>query len=37
VEHADVAHESPREIIAELRRIEAEIVEGLDQLEEMLG
>ncbi len=37
VEHAAVDHAPPREIIAELRAIEAEIAEGLDRLEEMLG
>jgi type I restriction enzyme M protein len=37
VEHEEVAHVAPRDIIAELREIEAEIAEGLDQLEEMLG
>ena len=37
VEHAAVDHAPPREIIAELRQIEAEIAEGLDRLEDMLG
>lgn len=37
VEHEQVEHESPAAIIAELRAIEAEIAEGLDRLEEMLG
>lgn len=37
VEHAAVDHAAPRDIIAELRAIEAEIVEGLDRLEEMLA
>jgi type I restriction enzyme M protein len=37
VEHAEVTHASPAEIIAELRAIEAEIAEGLSRLEEMLG
>jgi type I restriction enzyme M protein len=37
VEHEEVDHQPPREIIAELRAIEAEIAEGLDRLEEMLG
>lgn len=37
VEHAEVEHESPAAIIAELRAIEAEIAEGLDRLEEMLA
>lgn len=37
VQHEEVIHQSPREIITELRAIEAEITEGLDRLEEMLG
>jgi type I restriction enzyme M protein len=37
VEHEAVDHASPAEIIAELRGIEAEIAEGLDRLEGMLG
>ncbi|QUS36370.1 type I restriction-modification system subunit M [Falsirhodobacter algicola] len=37
VEHAEVEHESPAAIIADLRAIEAEIAEGLDRLEEMLA
>lgn len=37
VEHAEVEHESPAAIIAELRAIEAEIADGLDRLEEMLA
>lgn len=37
IEHAEVIHQSPAEIIAELRAIEAEIAEGLDRLEGMLG
>lgn len=37
IEHEEVHHASPAEIIAELRKIEAEIAEGLDRLEEMLG
>ena len=37
VEHEVVEHAAPAEIIAELRAIEAEIAEGLDRLEEMLG
>ena len=36
-EHEEVVHDSPANIIAELRRIETDIAEGLDQLEEMLG
>ena len=35
--HEAVEHASPAEIIAELRAIEAEIIEGLDALEEMLA
>ncbi len=37
VEHEEIDHQAPAEIIAELRAIEAEIAEGLDRLEEMLG
>ena len=37
VEYAEVEHESPAAIIAELRAIEAEIAKGLDRLEEMLA
>ena len=37
VEHEEVAHESPAAILADLRRIEAEIVEGMKRLEEMVG
>ena len=37
VEHAEVEHDSPAEILADLRRIEAEISEGMARLEEMLG
>lgn len=37
VQHEEVAHQSPKEIVAELRAIEAEITEGLDRLEGMLG
>ncbi len=37
VEHAVVDHATPAQIIADLRGIEAEIAEGLDWLEEMLG
>lgn len=35
--HTKVTHLSPQAIIAELRAIEAEIAEGLDRLEEILG
>jgi type I restriction enzyme M protein len=37
VEHEEIAHESPVAIIAELKRLEAEISDGLKQLEEMVG
>ncbi|GGE28467.1 DNA methyltransferase [Gemmobacter megaterium] len=37
VEHAAVTHAAPKDIIAELRALEAEIAKGLDRLEEMLG
>lgn len=37
IEHEEVAHESPAAILADLRRIEAEIVEGMKRLEEMVG
>ena len=37
VEHEEIDHQPPKEIIAELRAIEAEIAEGLDRLEGMLG
>lgn len=37
VEHEEVEHQDPKTIIAELRVIEAEIADGLTQLEEMLG
>jgi type I restriction enzyme M protein len=37
VEHAEVDHESPAEILADLRRIEQEIEKGMTRLEEMLG
>ncbi|SFD89305.1 type I restriction-modification system subunit M [Salipiger profundus] len=37
IEHEEVEHASPAEILAELRALEAEITEGLDRLEEMLG
>lgn len=35
--HEAVKHQSPAEIIAELKRLEAEIAEGLAKLEEMVG
>ena len=37
VEHEAVDYPPPAEIIADLRALEAEIAEGLDRLEEMLG
>jgi type I restriction enzyme M protein len=37
IEHEEVHHAAPAEIIAELRSLEAEIAEGLDRLEGMLG
>jgi type I restriction enzyme M protein len=37
VEHEVVTHESPAAIIAELRKLEDEISEGLNKLEAMLG
>ncbi len=37
VKHEEVEHAAPADIIAELRAIETEIVDGLDRLEEMLG
>ena len=37
IEHEEVQHVAPAEIIAELRALEAEIAEGLDRLEGMLG
>jgi type I restriction enzyme M protein len=36
-EHEDIDHQPPAEIIAELRVIEAEIADGLNRLEDMLG
>ena len=37
VEHEEVEYAAPKELIAELRAIEADITKGLDALEEMLG
>lgn len=37
IEHEEAEHASPAEIIAELRVLEAEICEGLDRLEGLLG
>jgi type I restriction enzyme M protein len=36
VVHEAAAHRPPKEIIAELKALEQEIAEGLDELEEML-
>jgi type I restriction enzyme M protein len=36
-EHVEVSHETPTAILADLRRIEAEIVEGMTRLEELVG
>ncbi len=36
-EHEEVAHESPAAILADLRRMEADITEGMKRLEEMVG
>ena len=37
VEHEEVAHERPAAILADLRRIEAEIADSMKRLEEMVG
>jgi type I restriction enzyme M protein len=37
VEHEQIEHESPAAILADLRRIEAQIAEGMKRLEEMVG
>jgi type I restriction enzyme M protein len=37
LEHEEVVHESPTAILADLRRIEAEIAESMKWLEEMVG
>lgn len=37
VAHEEVEHKSPKVIVSELRSIEAEITDGLDRLERMLG
>ncbi|WP_282169088.1 type I restriction-modification system subunit M [Ruegeria atlantica] len=36
IEHEEVAHASPTEVIADLRTLETKITKGLDRLEEML-
>jgi type I restriction enzyme M protein len=37
VVHEEVEHVSPKEILAELQKLESEIQSGLDELEAMLG
>jgi type I restriction enzyme M protein len=37
IEHEEVEHDAPKDIINELRKIEKEIADGLDKLEGMLG
>lgn len=37
IEHEEVVHENPAAILADLRRIEAEIAEGMKRLEEIVG
>ena len=37
VVHEEVEHRAPQEILAELRRLEEEIAEGMEALEGMLG
>jgi type I restriction enzyme M protein len=37
VEHEESVYDPPKKIIAELRKIEADIAKGLDKLEEMVG
>jgi len=37
VEHEEIAYETPAAILADLRRIEVEIAEGMKRLEEMVG
>lgn len=37
VEHEQVEHDAPADIIRELREIEGEIAQGLTRLEDMLG
>ncbi|PLU57145.1 DNA methyltransferase, partial [Sinorhizobium medicae] len=37
VEHEEHEHDSPKDIIREIRELEAEIANGLSGLEEMLG
>jgi type I restriction enzyme M protein len=36
IEHQEVTYESPAAILADLKRIEAEIAEGMQQLAEMV-
>jgi hypothetical protein len=37
VVHEEVAHKAPKEILAELRKLEKEIEEGMRELEGMVG
>lgn len=37
IEHEEITYPAPQEILADLRKIEAEIADGLNRLEEMLG
>lgn len=37
IEHEEITYPAPKEILADLRKIEVEIADGLDRLEEMLG
>lgn len=37
VQHEDIAHETPAAILADLRRIETEIADGIKRLQEMVG
>jgi type I restriction enzyme M protein len=37
IEHEEVVHESPAAILADLRKVEAEIAEGMTRLEEMVS
>jgi type I restriction enzyme M protein len=37
VEHDSIDHDSPAEILADLRKIETEIADGMARLAEMLG
>ena len=37
VEREDIVHQTPAAILAELRRLEAELAAGMKRLEEMVG